>query len=130
MGACRTRTQVGGVVGLELGGAGRAQPAHGLLETGPDRRVERLERLGQGRGGHPDVVLHDPVEPLGVRADRLDPAHPHVVADRADHVQRGLQVGVGARHQGAVVRGAGSGSAEVDPAHHGVSLGTRLRLGL
>ena len=57
------------------------------------------------RDRHRDVGLLDAVEPRGELRDRLDAAMAHGVADRAHDVEGGLDVEVGARHDGAVVGG-------------------------
>ena len=119
----RAGAEVGDRVGLQLGRAGDPQPADRLLETRPDSGVQGRERLAERLPGTAMSVCVDAVEPLGVLRDRLDPAVAHVVADRSHDMQRGLDVEVGARHQGAVV-GGGTGPSlaaaapEVDPANH------------
>ena len=114
-----TRPEVGDRVGLHLGLAGDPQPADGLLETRAHLRVQRRQRLAQRLAGHHDVGLANAVEALGVLDDRLDPAVADVVADRPHDVQRGLDVEVGARHQGAVVGSGASPGAAPGPARDG-----------
>ncbi len=85
-----------------------------------DLRVEAGERFPECLAGNGDVALANTVELFGVLQDRLDTAVAHGVADRPHHLQRSLDVEVGARHQGAVVGGGTGGTVpEVDPANHG-----------
>ena len=108
----------------ELGLAGDPQPADRLLETRPDARVERRERVTQRLPRHRDVGLLDAVELRGVLLDRLDAPVPDVVADRAHHVaarprRRSRRAAPGCGSRG----GAGSATPQVDPANHAPSLG-------
>ena len=116
--AC-ARAQVGDDLGLELGLAGGAQPADRLLEAGPHAGVERCQRVGERGPGHPEVLGGDAVEAQGELRDRLDPAGPDGLADRADHLDRRVDVELRARDDGAVVLGRG-GAAQVDPADQGL----------
>ena len=105
-----------GDVLLELGLAGGAQPPDRLLQAGPDGRVE----LARGRRGSPRRAPRCR-SARRRRTSRSTPRSPrppmaHVVADRAHDVEGGLDVEVGAGHDGAVVGGAAS--PEVDAADH------------
>ena len=93
----------------------------GLRADAALERADRARILRQCLARHHDVGLLDAVELRGVLRDRLDPTVAHVVTDRPHHMQRGLDVEVGTRHQGAVVPGDSvtAASTEVDPANHG-----------
>ncbi len=93
-------TQVGGAVGLELGGAGRAQPADRLLEGGADVRVERR------RGPRPGPRRAPGCRPARRRRTaRSTRGSPRARGSRTSSQigrttsERGLDVEVGARHQ-------------------------------
>ncbi len=116
------RPQLGDHLRLQLGLAGGPQPADRLLEAGPDRRVERLQRLRQRRGRHPQVLGGHPVEAQGELLDRRGAAGPDGLADRAHHLDRRLHVELRTRYDGAVVLGRGR-ATEVDPADQGMGHG-------
>ena len=95
------------------------QPADGLLEARADGGVQRGRApRAAPRRERRCRSARTPSKLRGELRDRLDPALAHRVADRPDHVQRGLHVEVRARHHVAVV--GGRVAPQVDPANHDV----------
>jgi hypothetical protein len=80
------------VIGRALRLVHQAGPPDRLLQRGPDRGVERGQGIGQGGGADPGGGEIHPVEAEGVVPDRGPAAEPHVLADRPDLSQRGLDV--------------------------------------
>ena len=82
-------------------------------------------RRRRSAAGTRNVVGHDVVEALATSCRRaLDPAVGDVVADRADRLDRGVDVEFGPRHDGGVVQplAAGPPAAKVDHAKHAAIL--------
>ena len=111
VGDAGTVGEVGDDVVLELGLAG-LRAAGGW--TPPGRRGRR----GRGRrgrrcraaGGTAMSACSTPSKRAEYSTIASTPAGPDVVADRADHMHRGLDVELGPRHGGAVVDGGCGGS--------------------
>ena len=98
-----------------------AQPADRLLEAGPDRRVEAVERLAERRRRAP--AMSSRPTPSNRSENSRIASTPRVadrLADRLDRLGRGLDVELGARDGGAVVDGTPAvGAPQVDAADHG-----------
>lgn len=109
------RHHLGGVVGAALLAVDQAGPADRFLQGGADLRVQRRERGGDLRLGHPGTREADPVEALGELDQRLDPAMAYVLADRPHLLQGGLHVELGTGQQVAWVAG---GATQVDSRDH------------
>ncbi len=77
---------------LELGLAGLAESAYGLLEGDSYVGVEIGERLGQRGSRHPELGGSYAVELLAGVEHRVDPAIADVVTDRTDRRERLLDV--------------------------------------
>ncbi len=99
---------LGGVVGGDV----VVRRLEGVAQLGGDG-VERGPYLGVG---HPQVVQHDPVEPLGEPAERGVPVGPHLGQDRPHLVDGRLGLGGGTRQATAQV--VGTGSTQVESAEH------------
>ncbi len=88
------------------------------------RRLERVAQVGGDgveRGphlgvGHPQIVEHDAVEPLGEPADRGVTVGPHLGQHRPHLVDGRLGLGSGARQASTQV--VGPGSTQVESAEH------------
>ena len=109
----------GGVLGRQLRLVHSPGAPYGLLEGGPDGRVEPGQRLVQGLGRHPGGGQVNAVEPGGVLADGFGAAAPDLVAQRPDLRDGRLDIGRGARQdagQGGPAEAAGCVPAQVDTA--------------
>jgi hypothetical protein len=120
------RRHLAGDVALELGLAGRPQPADGLLEARAHGGVEALEGRREGVARHRDVVGADAVEAGGEVDDRLHATGTHGVEDRLDLVRGGLDVELGAGHARAVVDGRRVGAPQVDATDQGHGTDSRF----
>jgi hypothetical protein len=104
---------------LPLHLAGTPEPRDRLLQPGPDRGAELVERAVEGVLGHPKLLGSHAVEPLGELADRLLAARSDGLADGPDDLDGRVHVDLGARHDVAVVRGRAA--AQVDTTDHAVN---------
>ena len=107
-------------VGALLVGVDQPGATDRLLEGGPQRRVEPVEGVLQHLGRDPQVLRPDAVELLAEVAQRVRPAMPDVLDDRADLVQRRLDVELGARQRGPQGAHLERASPQVESGHHGV----------
>ena len=88
-----TAGDLGDDLGRDLRAVHPPGPAGGLLQGGPDVRVEPGQRRLQGLSRHPSGGQVYAVETGRVLADRVGAAAPDVVADRADQRDGRLDVG-------------------------------------
>jgi hypothetical protein len=94
-------------------------PPDGLLQGRPNLRIEGAEGRGEDGSGDAQALRPDAVEALVCIAQRLGAAITDVVADRADHRERRLDVELGTRQGRTQVAQSGGTAAEIDDGEHG-----------
>lgn len=111
---------LGGVRGAALLAVDEAGAPDGLLEGGPDGRVELFEGTADRLGGHAQARDPHMVEFLAIVDHCRRATMPHVLADRPHRLQGGFHVELGTGQQVAQGGTLGEGFvAQIDSRDHG-----------